>query len=98
MERKIQYKILNILLGTSILAFLTYLLLDLLLSGFLFLNSKKESEKYYFQNYPLAIRSALNKSTALPKKAIKNTSVSEYNAFSLLGFFDPSLIGIIKDN
>ena len=86
MERKIQYKNLNILFGTSILAFITYLLLDLLLSGFLFFNSKKESEKYFLQNYPLAIRSALNKSSALPKKAIKNTSVSEYNAFSLLGF------------
>lgn len=98
MERKIQYKNLNILFGTSILAFITYLLLDLLLSGFLFFNSKKESEKYFLQNYPLAIRSALNKSSALPKKAIKNTSVSEYNAFSLLGFFEPSLIGIIKDN
>ena len=88
----------NITLNTFFIGITSYLLLDFILSGFLFVSAKKDQDKYYFQNYPLLLRSMIDKSVSMPEKEFKSTAVSEYDSFSLLGFFDPSLISIVEDN
>ena len=98
LSKKFFISIRNITLNTFFIGVSSYLLLDLILSGYLFFTAKKDQDKYYFQNYPLALRSIIDKSALLPKKEFKARAVSEYDSFSLLGFFDPSLISIVKDN
>ena len=79
------------------ISFITYLLLDLSISSALFFSSNNPRNKYFLKNYPLALRTIFLKKLALPKIKIETKIRTEYEPFSLLGYFDPKSIVIISD-
>ena len=75
-----------------------YLLLDFLLSVMLFVNAQDDRDKYYLENYPLAVRTMIFPNNSPPTKNYSSKfSLDNLEHFSLLGFFKPEYISIIKD-
>ena len=96
-----QFFVRSVVKKMSALAFMgvfAYLLLDLLLSGMLFIEATDERDKFFLTHYPLAVRSALSPNHALPKLEYSSEfTVDTFEHFSLLGFFRPSYIAIIRN-
>tara|TARA_B100000686_G_scaffold306219_1_gene345454 strand:+ start:9751 stop:11730 length:1980 start_codon:yes stop_codon:yes gene_type:complete len=75
-----------------------YLLLDLLISAMLFVNAQDERDKYYLENYPLAVRAIFSQNTSPPTENYTSKfSLDSFEHFSLLGFFKPEYIAIVKN-
>lgn len=86
-------KYLLIFLSTSVL---TYLSLDLLISYHLYNNAKTEEDKFYLENYPVAIKNALYSKKIILDKMNPLLVEKSYNS-ALLGYFQPNYISIIKN-
>jgi hypothetical protein len=75
-----------------------YLLLDFLISAALFVNAQDERDKYYLENYPLAVRAIVFPNTSPPAENYDSKfTLDSFEHFSLLGFFKPEYIAIVKD-
>lgn len=91
-------KLLRFSASLSLIVVTSYLILDLLISSILYVTYKSGQEKFFLENFPVAVRNFFYDSPIIISKPEANLKIENPSFFALLSKFVPEYICIVQND